>query len=54
MFMLVGIAITGFAGEKFGIVPVINVQSFVYIIGGVFCLIALREHVAKVKLASAQ
>lgn len=54
LFMLVGIAITGFAGERLGIVPVINVQSFVYIIGGVFCLVALRERVSKVALASAQ
>jgi len=54
LFMLVGIAITGFAGEQFGIVPVINVQSLVYIVGGVFCLMALRERVESAALASAQ
>lgn len=54
VFTLVGIAITGFAGDQFGIIPVINVQSYVYIIGGVFCLIALRERAAKTVLASAQ
>lgn len=43
LFMLVGVAIAGFTSDRIGIVPVINIQGYVYIAAGVMCLLALRE-----------
>lgn len=43
LFSLVGIALAGAAGDTFGIVPVINVQGYAYLLLGTICLVALRE-----------
>ena len=43
IFTLVGIGFAGFAGDIVGIVPVINIQAFVYMLFGIICLIAFRE-----------
>lgn len=43
LFMLVGIAIAGFASDRIGIVPVINIQGYVYILAGILSLLLLRE-----------
>jgi MFS family permease len=43
LFTLVGIVLAGFAGDTFGIVPVINIQGYVYILAGIICLVVLRE-----------
>jgi predicted MFS family arabinose efflux permease len=43
IFMLVGVAFAGAAGDTLGIVPAINVQGYVYILAGVICLLALRQ-----------
>ncbi|MCA0454990.1 MAG: MFS transporter [Chloroflexi bacterium] len=43
LFMLVGIAIAGFTSDRIGIVPVINIQGYVYIVAGIMCLLLLRE-----------
>jgi MFS family permease len=40
---LVGSAITGFLGLRFGIVPVLNIQGFVYVAVGALALILLRH-----------
>lgn len=42
VFMLVGVAFAGAAGDTIGIVPAINVQGYVYILAGIICLLALR------------
>jgi predicted MFS family arabinose efflux permease len=52
IFSLVGIAFAGYAGDTVGIVPVINVQAYSYIIVGIVCLIALREKPEETALAS--
>ncbi len=55
VFGLVGIAITGVAGDRFGIVPVINVQSYAYILMGLICLVALGQRFSqKVAVPSVQ
>jgi MFS family permease len=55
VFTLVGIVIAGFAGDSLGIVPVINVQSYAYILMGVICLVGLgRKVVQKVAVLSVQ
>lgn len=43
LFMLVGIAVAGYAGDRLGIVPVINVQGYVYVLAGILCLLTLAE-----------
>ncbi|QPC81890.1 MFS transporter [Phototrophicus methaneseepsis] len=42
-FVLVGIALTGLADEALGIVPVINVQAYAYMLVGIGALLLLRE-----------
>jgi MFS family permease len=55
IFGLAGIVIAGYAGDRLGIVPVINVQSYSYILMGVICLVALgQEMTQKVAVPSAQ
>lgn len=46
LFTLIGIAIVGVAGDAIGIVPVINVQAYVYLLMGLGCLLLLREDAA--------
>lgn len=52
LFTLVGIAIVGVAGDTIGIVPVINVQAYVYLLMGLGCLIFLRERAMYVTRSS--
>jgi MFS family permease len=47
VFTLVGIAIGSFGGNVFGIVPVINIQAYGYMLIGITCLLAFREGVAR-------
>lgn len=43
LFTLVGIPLAGIAGDTIGIVPVINIQAYVYILTGIICLIVLPD-----------
>lgn len=43
LFMLSGIGFASSASERFGIVPVINIQGYVFILAGIICLVALRD-----------
>lgn len=47
VFTLVGIALGSFGGDTFGIVPVINIQAYGYLLVGVICLLAFREGVVR-------
>jgi MFS family permease len=47
VFSLVGIPVAGFAGDRLGIVPVINIQAYAYMLVGVICLIVLREKASR-------
>lgn len=42
LFALVGVAIAGFATDSVGIVPIINIQGYGYVLMGIVCLVALR------------
>ncbi len=42
LFMLIGIAVAGYSADRLGIVPVINLQGYVYILAGIMCLVLLR------------
>jgi MFS family permease len=46
LFNLIGIALAGGAADRLGIVPVINVQGYVYILIGVISLLMLRDNVS--------
>ena len=39
LFALVGVAIAGFATDSVGIVPIINIQGYGYILMGILCLV---------------
>ena len=43
LFTLIGIGVGGFLGDRVGIVPVINTQAVVYIVGGILVLGTLRK-----------
>lgn len=47
VFTLIGIGIGSFGGDRFGIVPVINIQAYGYVLIGLICLLAFREGVAR-------
>jgi MFS family permease len=54
LFMLVGIAAAGYSADRLGIVPVINVQGYVYILAGIMCLVLLREKPAAQTVITAE
>lgn len=46
-FSLMGIAIAGFAADRVGIVPIINLQPIAYTLVGIGCLILLKDRASR-------
>lgn len=50
---LVGIGIAGFLGDRFEVVPILNIQGFAHVVAGVLVVLALRETSRRVTVRSA-